>query len=198
MDASKKVDAFIAKQKQWSKELETLRSIFQKTELLEEIKWGSPTYTLNGKLVAGFVGFKNHYALWFHQGVFLKDLQKKLLNAQEGKTKAMRQWRFERDEEIPEDIVFDYIQEAIENCLAGKEVKIERKKGVAIPPYLKDAFKKDSSFSDAFKKLTPGKQREYAEYIATAKQEATKQKRLDKIVPMIQQGVGLNDKYKNC
>ncbi|HAT67453.1 MAG TPA: hypothetical protein DCS66_23130, partial [Flavobacteriaceae bacterium] len=126
MASTKTVDAFIAKQAQWKTELETLRAIFQKTELLEEIKWGSPTYTLNGKLVAGFVGFKNHYALWFHQGVFLKDLQKKLLNAQEGKTKAMRQWRFERDEEIPEELVLDYIQEAIENCLAGKEVKIER------------------------------------------------------------------------
>ena len=198
MASTKTVDAFIAKQAQWKTELETLRSIFQKTELLEEIKWGSPTYTLNGKLVAGFVGFKNHYAIWFHQGVFLKDLQKKLLNAQEGKTKAMRQWRFERDEEIPEELVLDYIQEAIENCLAGKEVKIERRVGVSIPPYLKDAFKKDDGFHEAFKKLTPGKQREYADYIATAKQEATKAKRLDKIMPMIQQGVGLNDKYKNC
>ncbi|MEZ4858210.1 MAG: YdeI/OmpD-associated family protein [Flavobacteriaceae bacterium] len=198
MNASEKVSLYIEKLAPWKKEFETLREIFQKTELTEEIKWGTPTYTLNGKLIAGFVGFKNHYALWFHQGIFLKDIHKKLRNAQEGKTKAMRQWRFGRHEEIPIEIVHEYLQEAIENCLAGKEVKVTRKEGVSIPPFLNEALKKDPAFYDAFKKLTPGRQREYAEYIETAKQEKTKVSRLEKIMPMILQGLGLHDKYKNC
>lgn len=198
MERHKTVDAFMAKQEQWKDELTTLRSIFQKTELKEEIKWGAPGYTLNGKLVAGLAGFKNHFAIWFHQGVFLKDPKKKLLNAQEGKTKALRQWRFERGDEIPEALVGAYIQEAIENCLAGKEIKPERKKGVTIPPYLKNALKENSQLATAFKALTPGKQREYADHIGSAKQEKTKQTRLEKAIPLILAGTGLHDKYKNC
>ena len=92
-DDSQKIDAFIAKQTKWKEKLQQLRAVFQKTELKEEVKWGKPTYTLNGKMVAAMADFKNHIALWFHQGVFLKDKQKKLINAQEGVTKALRQWR---------------------------------------------------------------------------------------------------------
>ena len=141
MSASEKVTAYIKKHSKWSKELQTLRKLFQQTEVTEEIKWGSPTYTLNGKLVAGMAAFKNHYAIWFHQGFFLKDSDHKLLNAQEGKTKAMRQWRFEKEEEIPEAIVLKYLRESIQNCLAGKEVKPQRKTGVSLPSILKEAFK---------------------------------------------------------
>ncbi|MEZ4875886.1 MAG: YdeI/OmpD-associated family protein [Flavobacteriaceae bacterium] len=196
MAHSERVTDFIAKQRQWKEELETLRALFQKTELVEDFKWSSPTYTLNGKIVAGYVGFKNHYAIWFHQGVFLKDPQKKLVNAQEGKTQAMRQWRFEKGDAIPEALVLDYLQESIENCLAGKQVTVQRNKPVVIPPLLKDAFTKDPTLAAAFQNLTLGKQRDYAEYISTAKQEATQLKRLEKITPMILSGIGLNDQYK--
>ena len=198
MDASQKVTQFIAKHSQWSPQLQVLRKLFQQTELREEVKWGSPTYTLNGKLVAGFTGFKNHHALWFHQGVFLKDPQKKLVNAQEGKTKALRQWRFEKGDAIPEALVVQYIREAIENCMAGKEVKVERKQGVTLSPFLKNALTKDAALHTAFQKLTPGKQREYAEHIGTAKQEQTNVSRLEKATPLILEGKGLHDKYKNC
>ncbi|HPF11217.1 MAG TPA: YdeI/OmpD-associated family protein [Flavobacteriaceae bacterium] len=193
-----KVTAYLQKQTQWQKELQHLRSLFQQTELLEEFKWSAPTYTLNGKLVAGMAAFKNHYAIWFHQGVFLKDSQKKLLNAQEGKTKALRQWRFEKGDVIPDAIVLSYLKESIENCLAGKEVKPERKKGVSLPPILKSAFQQDKDLKTAFEQLTPGRQREYAEHIGGAKQEKTQESRLEKAIPLILKGVGLNDKYKNC
>lgn len=144
------------------------------------------------------VGFKNHYALWFHQGVFLKDKSSMLVNAQEGKTKAMRQWRFEEDDSIDEDLVLYYIEEAIQNCRDGKEVKVKRKVGVTIPPLLRETLKQNSKLNIAFKALTPGKQREYAEYIGEAKREETRQGRLLKITPMILEGKGLHDKYKNC
>ena len=198
MTDSEKISEYITKHERWSKELGTLRGVFQKTELTEEVKWGTPHYTLNGKLVAGMAAFKNHYAIWFHHGSFLKDTHKKLVNAQEGKTKGLRQWRFESNDTIETDIVADYVQEAIENSLAGKEIKPERKKGVSIPPELQAKLDKDAKLLDAFSKLTPGKQREYAGYIAEAKREATKMSRLEKSIPMIVQGVGLHDKYKNC
>lgn len=198
MTDSQKVDAYIEKQSQWSEEMKRLREVFQKTELKEEVKWGSPTYTLNKKLVAGFAGFKNHYAIWFHQGVFLKDPHKKLLNAQEGVTRGMRQWRFTKGDPMEGDILLDYLQESIENCLAGKEIKPVKKKGVDIPPLIKEKMESEAAFKAAFEKLTPGKQREYADHISSAKREATQLSRMDKIVPMILEGKGLNDKYKNC
>ncbi|WP_339698054.1 YdeI/OmpD-associated family protein [uncultured Marixanthomonas sp.] len=198
MDTSEKVTAYIDKHEKWSDELLKLRSIFQKTELTEEVKWGAPTYTLNGKLVAALAGFKNHYAIWFHQGVFLKNKEDKLVNAQEGVTKALRQWRFEEGDPIEADLILKYIQEAIENCIAGKELKPKRKKDAVIPPLLEKAFKTDTNLAKAFKNLTPGKQREYANHISEAKREATKESRLQKIIPMILDGKGLHDKYKNC
>jgi len=198
MTASEKVTTYLQKHSKWTEQLEQLRLIFQQTELKEEIKWGAPTYTLNGKLVAGMAAFNNHYAIWFHQGVFLKDLKKKLINAQEGTTRGMRQWRFEQGDPIDADLVLCYVQESIENSLAGKEIKPQRKIGVEIPPLLKTAFQDNSEFKDAFEELTPGKKRAYAEYIALAKREETKQSRLEKITPMVIAKVGLNDKYKNC
>ncbi len=198
MTNTEKVNTYIRKHDRWSSQLGQLREIFLRTELLEEVKWGSPTYTLNDKLVAGFAAFKNHYAIWFHQGVFLKDTDKKLINAQEGKTKALRQWRFEEDDIIEQEIITKYIQEAIENSLAGKEIMPERKTGVIIPEYLQKAMDSNSTLKNAFDSLTPGKRREYAEYIETAKREATKLSRLEKISPMILEEKGLHDKYKNC
>ncbi|MBT8261206.1 MAG: YdeI/OmpD-associated family protein [Bacteroidia bacterium] len=198
MTISEKVNAYISKHNRWSRQLEQLREVFQRTELLEEVKWGSPTYTLNGKLVAGFAAFKNHYAIWFHQGVFLKDTDKKLINAQEGKTKALRQWKFEAGDIIDQDIILKYIQEAIENSLAPKEIKPERKTALMVPEFLQKALNTDSKFKQSFDGLTPGKKREYAEYIDSAKREVTKLSRLEKITPMILEGKGLNDKYKKC
>ena len=72
------------------------------------------------------------------------------------------------------------------------------KKETIIPPELQKVLDADASFKNAFNNITPGKQREYCEHIASAKREATKQSRLDKIKPMILEGIGLNDKYKNC
>ena len=158
-----------------------------------------PTYCINGKNVLGIGAFKHHFCLWFHQGVFLKDEHNLLINAQENKTKALRQMRFESKADINESAVLSYIKEAIVNQKAGKEIKPQRKsKPVVIPEELASVFKTNSEAKVSFDKMTPGKQREYCEYISEAKRDATKLKRLEKIIPMIIEGVGLNDKYKNC
>lgn len=198
MTDSQKVDAFLAKQTKWKEKLQQLREVFQKTELKEEVKWGKPTYTLDGKMVAAMADFKNHMALWFHQGVFLKDKHNKLINAQEGITKALRQWRFEEEDEIDSELILQYIEEAIVNAKAGKEIKPVKKKEVSIPDIFRNAMAKDKILKESYNNLTPGKQREYAEYIGEAKREVTQQNRLEKCSGMIKQGVGLHDKYKNC
>lgn len=198
MNYSKTVEGYIEKQDKWRDQIIHLRDLLNSCDLKEEIKWGAPSYSLNGKLLIGINGFKNHYCLWFHQGVFLNDKNKKLVNAQEGVTKALRQWRFEEGDQIQDDLVLEYILEAMQNSIDGKELTSQRKTGVSIPSLLKEAFLKDQEFDGAFKKLTPGIQREYAEHIGGAKREDTKLKRLEKCIPIILEGKGLNDKYKNC
>ncbi|WP_053978364.1 YdeI/OmpD-associated family protein [Mangrovimonas xylaniphaga] len=175
-----------------------LREIITSTEVEESLKWNAPVYSIGGKNVIGLGAFKNHFGIWFFNGVFLKDEKRLLVNAQET-TKALRQMRFESINDIDKNAVLSYVKEAIENQKLGKELKPERKgKTVEIPEELKSLLDNSSELDQHFNALTPGKQREYCEYIASAKREATKQTRLDKITPMILQGIGLNDKYKNC
>ena len=193
------VEEYIESNAHWVEALTRLRDIIQETELVETLKWSAPVYTINGKNVVGIGAFKNYFGIWFFNGVFLKDEQHVLVNAQEGKTKALRQWRFTSLNDINKPLVLAYIKEAIENQKLGKEIKPEKKgKRVVIPSELEDALKLNTDLNQSFKALSPYKQREYAEYIDTAKREATKQIRLEKITPMILQGVGLHDKYKNC
>ncbi len=195
---SDKVTAYIEKDEHWKKELTKLRTILKKTTLEETIKWGAPVYVAHGKNVLAIAGFKNHCCIWFFQGVFLKDPNKKLINAQKGKTKALRQWRFESFDEIDESIVLAYAIEAIANAKAGKEIKPEKSKKIELPVELKEAFKKNAALKQNFDALTPYKQKEYKEHIGSAKQEKTRRNRLEKCIPIILEGKGLNDKYKNC
>ncbi|AXT20632.1 hypothetical protein D7030_00450 [Flavobacteriaceae bacterium AU392] len=193
------VEEYIERHENYTEALTVLRDLFNTTELVETLKWGAPTYTINSKNVVGLGAFKHHFGIWFFNGVFLKDASNVLVNAQEGKTKAMRQWRFTSIEEINKDLVMLYINEAIENQKLGKEIKVDRsKKEVIIPIELQRELKTDSKLNTAFATLTPYKQREYCEYIDTAKQEKTKLNRIEKMKPMIINGIGLNDKYKNC
>src|SRR5690606_7868235 len=104
----------------WQKEIQTLRSIIEKSGLEETIKWGTKVYTHRGKNVVSALGFKNYFSLWFYNGVFLSDPYQKLVNAQEGVTKALRHWRFESAKEIEEKKILEYIHEAIRNEEAGK------------------------------------------------------------------------------
>lgn len=192
------VEEYLEVNSHFGEELSILRKIISSTELEETLKWSAPVYTLNGKNVLGLGAFKNHFGIWFFNGVFLKDEKKLLVNAQE-KTKALRQMRFESIKEINENAVLDYIKEAINNQKLGKELKPEKKvKSLLISKELKEVFKQNSELNEAFNNLTAYKQKEYVEYIDTAKREATKQSRLEKIIPMILKRAGLNDKHKNC
>ena len=193
------VEEYLETQDKWKSALEKVREVLLKTELVETVKWSIPTYTINGKNVLGMAGFKEHFGVWFFNGVFLSDPHNLLRNAQEGKTKAMRQLNFSTIDELDENILLQYSQEAIENQKAGKEIKPDRsKKELNVPAELSNKFKEDKELHAAFKSLTPGKQREYCDHIGSAKREATRLRRLDKAVPMILSGIGLNDKYKNC
>ena len=195
----KDVTNYIEKKEKWKTELELLRKTLLSTKMEETIKWGAPTYVYKGKNVVGLAAFKNYCGLWFFQGSLLKDSHKVLMNAQEGKTKAMLQWRFFTLDDIDVKLIKTYVLEAKQNVDEGKEIKPDRtKKELIIPELLQNTLNTNADFKSQFETFTLSKKREYADYISEAKREATKQKRLEKIIPMILNGVGLYDKYKNC
>lgn len=188
--------SMIHQAEKWAEEIEILYSIIRSTDLVETTKWGGPCFTINGKNVLGIGGFKSYLGIWFYQGVFLKDAKNVLINASEGKTKALRQWRFNSKDEIDSKLVKSYILEAIENAKAGKELKPEKKLTGTMPDELANALKKNKKLKSNFESLTPFKQREYIAYISEAKQEKTRQTRAEKSIILIGQGKGLNDKYR--
>lgn len=196
MKRSKTVEEFIESQQKWKIEINQLRRLLLETELEETIKWGMPVYTINDKNVIGLASFKSYVGLWFYHGSFLSDKEQVLINAKDEKTKGLRQLRFSSTSEIDYDLIKSYVAEAIQNQKDGKEIKPEKKDSTAMPDKLMDELEKDPRLKSAFLGLTPFKQTEYLEYIAEAKREETKQKRLEKIIPMILQCIGLNDKYR--
>ena len=198
MKRASKVDDYIAGAGGWQEALILLRQIFQSTELKETVKWGMPVYTMNNKNVAGFSSFKSWTGIWFYQGVFLKDPAGVLINAQEGTTRGLRQWRFTSAREIKDqkETILAYIKEAIRNQEQGKEIRPDRKKALEIPRELELAFSKDPALKDSFDALSPYRKKEYAEHVASAKRDETRQKRLELIIPMILDGIGLSDKYR--
>jgi len=189
------ISQYASKHPKWQNQIEKLHEIISGEGLNPAIKWGVPVYAVDDKNVVGLAAFKNHFALWFYQGVFLTDKAGVLINAQKDKTRGLRQWKFDSASEIDEGLVRDYVLEARQNQLDGKEIKPKKKKA-DIPEILSKALDGDAELLNAFKKLTPGKQKEYAEYIASAKREETKQSRLEKSLALIKRGKGLHDKYK--
>ncbi|MET1260060.1 YdeI/OmpD-associated family protein [Flagellimonas sp. DF-77] len=200
MDTAEKIEAYYGKPDPFQEALTVLRDIALKTEAEESFKWNFPVYTIYNKNVFGICRFKSHFGVWFFNGVFLSDPKGVLENAQEGKTKAMRHWKFETPQAIDEQGVLHYMQEAIENQKLGKTIKPARSKvaEVELPALLAEALAKYPALKANFEGLSPYKQKEYCEYIATAKQDKTKARRMEKILPMIEDGIGLNDAYRNC
>jgi len=196
MKKAKSGDAYFKDASKWREELLALRRILLAQGLVEEIKWGSPVYTAGGVNVVGLAGFKSYFGLWFFQGALLKDASKVLMNAQEGRTKAQRQWRMSSMAEIKPALVAKYAKEAMGLAQRGEAVAKSPPRKLKMPAELGEALHKDRKASAAFAKLTPGRQREYAEYVSEAKLPATREKRIAKILPMIAAGGGLNDKYR--
>ncbi|WP_338378255.1 DUF1801 domain-containing protein [uncultured Flavobacterium sp.] len=193
---SKKEAKVWNKTNQWTVELELLKTIINKTQLVETVKWGVPIYMHNDKNVIGIAGFKSYFGIWFYNGVFLKDEKNLLINANEENTKGLRQMRFNSINEVNEKTILQYIKEAIANEEKGLKIKPEKKAKISCE-LLENEFKSNINLKNAFNLFTPYKQREFMEYINDAKQEKTKITRLEKIKPMILSNIGLHDKYRS-
>lgn len=196
MTSKKTVEAYLKNHPEWREELTALREILLKHDLEETIKWGMPAYMAHGKNVIGMTGFKTYFGLWFHQGAELKDKAGVLINAQEGKTKSLRQWRMTNAKDIKTKVISAYVREAIAVAKTSKPAAKNKAATLRAPPELKRAFTRNPDAEKAFKSLTPGKRRDYIDYITEAKRTDTKERRAAKILPMILSGVGLHDKYR--
>jgi len=189
-----RVDFFFKKAKQWQKEYEKLRTILLDTPLTEELKWGVPCYTFQKKNVVLMHGFQEYCALLFVKGVLLKDPEGILIQQTEN-VQSARQIRFTNIREIVklESVLKAYVYEAIEVEASGLKVKYKKTSDYIIPEEFQNKLDKSSALQTAFEALTPGRQRAYIFYFSQPKQSKTRTSRVEKYIPQILNGKGLND-----
>ncbi|MBV1787517.1 YdeI/OmpD-associated family protein [Marinobacterium sp. D7] len=190
-----KVDAFLSEADRWRDEFRTLRAIILACRLDEELKWGKPCYTFEGRNVLLIHGFKDYCALLFMKGALLKD-DAGILVAQTENVQAARQIRFSSVQQIEEmeAILKRYIDEAIEMERSGAKVAFKNTEVFETPQELQEKLDRDAAFKSAFEALTPGRQRGYILHISGAKQAKTREARIEKLAPRILDGKGLNDR----
>jgi uncharacterized protein YdeI (YjbR/CyaY-like superfamily) len=189
-----KIDAFISKAKQWKEEYTYLRSIMLETELVEELKWYQPAYTIQNSIVLILGGFKEFIAISFFKGVLLKDEQHLLVKAGDN-THVPRLIKFKSIQEMIDlkPIIKAYVEEAIAIEKAGLKAEPAQKAELEYPDELIKLFNENPDFMDAFEKLTPGRRRAYNLFFTGAKQSATRLSRIEKYVDRIMDGKGIND-----
>ena len=189
-----KVDFFFKKTGKWQKEFRKLRTIILGCGLTEELKWGKPCYAFQQSNVVLIHGFREYCALLFMKGALLKDAKGILIQLTEN-VQAARQVRFTNIREIAkmEPILKGYIKEAIETEKAGLEVNFKKTSEFKIPEEFQNKLDAIPALRTAFEGLTPGRQRGYLLYFSGAKQSKTRQSRVEKCMPQILKGKGLND-----
>lgn len=189
-----RVDAFVGGVKRWQAELTALRALLQRSGLTEDIKWGKPCYTLSGANVAILYEFKDCAAVGFLKGTLLKD-EKHLLVAPGENSQAMRMFKFTSVDAIrdAEADIRAFIADAIRVEQAGLEVQFQKHAEVALPDELLARFEELPALKAAFEALTPGRQRGYVLYFTGAKQSKTRAERVERSIPLILEGKGMND-----
>jgi uncharacterized protein YdeI (YjbR/CyaY-like superfamily) len=189
-----KVDFFFSKAKQWQEEFEKLRTIILDCGLTEELRWGKPCYSFQESNVVLIHGFKGYCALLFMKGTLLKDPEGILIQ-QTANVQAARQIRFVSVREISKlaSILKAYISEAIEVEKAGLKVIYKKTSEFKTPEEFLYKLNKMPALKTAFEALTPGRQRGYLLYFSGPKQSKTRESRIEKCIPLIFDGLGLND-----
>jgi uncharacterized protein YdeI (YjbR/CyaY-like superfamily) len=189
-----KVDWYFSKDQKWQKEIKLLRSIALDCDLIEELKWGCPCYTFQKSNIVLIHYFKDYCAFLFFKGVLLKD-KKKILIQQTKNVQVARQIRFTNISEITKltKTVKDYIYEAVEVEEAGLKAPLKKTKEFTMPDEFKMKLDKNKTLKKAFEELTPGRQRGYLLHFSSAKQSKTRESRIEKYIPQILEGKGLED-----
>lgn len=189
-----KVDFYFSKAGKWQEELEQLRTIALDCQLTEELKWGTPCYTHQKKNIVLIHDFKDYCAFLFFKGALLKDTEGILIQQSEN-VQAARQIRFTSLKEIVElkSTLKAYIYEAIEIEKAGLKVELKKTSDFPVSEEFQKQLDEDSKLKKAFEALTPGRQRAYLLHFSQPKQAKTREVRVEKSIPQILEGKGLND-----
>ncbi|HWS23546.1 MAG TPA: DUF1801 domain-containing protein [Anaerolineales bacterium] len=182
----------------WREVLIELRSIVAETDLTEDLKWSFPTYTFNSSNVLILSAFREYASISFFKGVLLDD-PKNLLQSPGENSQAVRLFKFTNVTQVKEfsEDLKSFIREAISLEVAGKKVEF-KSENPDLPPELVIRFDEDPLLKLAFESLTPGRQRGYLLFFNGAKQTTTRASRIDKYVPLIMQGKGMNDERYKC
>jgi uncharacterized protein YdeI (YjbR/CyaY-like superfamily) len=191
-----KVDFYFSTHKKWEKEIQLMRTIALGCGLNEELKWGCPCYTFEKKNIVLIHVFKEYCAFLFFKGALLNNA-KQILIRQTENVQAARQARFTNVKEIVklERTLKAYIYEAIEVEKAGLKAVLKKTKEFAMLDEFKKALGKKAALKTAFHALTPGRQRAYLLYFSSAKQPKTREARIEKSIPDILKGKGINEAY---
>jgi uncharacterized protein YdeI (YjbR/CyaY-like superfamily) len=189
-----KVDFFFSKAGKWQKEFKKLRAIILDCGLTEELKWGKPCYTLRGSNIVLMHGFNEYCALLFMKGALLPD-RKHILVQQTEHVQAARQIRFRNAGEVDAlaASIKTYVRQAIKVEKAGLQVQMKKTEEFCVPEEFQMELKSNPDLKTAFAALTPGRQRGYLLYFSAPKQAKTRVARVEKCIPQILKGKGLND-----
>jgi len=193
-ETNPKVDAFLTSAKKWRDEFELLRAIILECELTEDVKWGQPCYTLGKSNIVLIHGFKEYCALLFFKGALLKDAKGVLVQQTEN-VQAARQIRFTNAQEIKKltATIKSYVKEAIKVEKSGAVVEFKKTTEFETPQEFQNQLDKTPKLKKAFEALTPGRQRAYLLHFSSPKQSKTRESRVEKAIPQILAGKGLND-----
>lgn len=185
---------FFFKSAKWHDEYEQLRMIALDSGLREELKWGCPCYSDDKKNIVLIHGFKDYCAVLFFKGALLKD-PKGILIQQTKNVQSARQVRFTNVKEIIKlaPTLKKYIKEAIEVEKAGLKVTLKKTTDYPVPEEFQVKLDKMPALKRAFAALTPGRQRAYIFYFSQPKQAKTREARVEKYLPQILSGKGLDD-----
>lgn len=189
-----KVDGFLSRSEKWREEFEKLRMIILDCQLTEELKWGVPCYTLDNSNVLLIHGFKEYCAILFVKGALLED-ERGILITQTENVQSARQIRFTSLQQIIEleAVLKDYINQAIEVEKAGLKVSFKKSTEFSVSDEFQHKLDEIPALKTAFEALTPGRQRAYLLYFSQPKQSKTREARVEKYLPQILDGKGLND-----
>ncbi len=194
MKTNSKTDWFFEKETKWKESYAELRQYCSAFDLQEDLKWGCPCYTFDDKNVLLIHGFKDYCALLFMKGVLLQD-KNNLLIQQTENVQAARQMRFTSLAEIKKfkKQILQFIEEAIQLEKTGAKVELKKTNEFKMPEEFEIVLKEMPGLNEAFYKLSPGRQRAYLLYFSSAKQAKTRKERVEKFVPKILNGKGLED-----
>jgi len=177
----------------WKGALIALRDILRSSDLTEEMKWGFPCYTLDGKNVVMLAAFTDSCAVSFFKGILLTD-PSGILERPGPNTHAGRLLRFTSVDQVVarRELVVGLVREATTLQRSGAEVP--GRDDEALPAELQEVLDGDPSVQAAFDALTPGRKRSYIFHVSRAKQSTTRAARVERSIPKILAGKGFNER----